>query len=924
MELLSRVKAAVRKLVRRDLVERELDAEVRAYVDALTEERIAEGMTAAEARRTALTDFGGTEQVKQAVRDSRASAGMESVWQDVRFSLRVLRKSPGFAAVVVLTLALGIGANTAIFSLVNAVLLQMIPVKHAEDLVVLQWSAHKFPESGMSSFGDCMSKGSATTASGCSLPYSFFQEIEKRNDVFANVTAFAGPANLDVAGNGQASIAHAELVTGSYFNTLGVPAAVGRTLNTADDQKGAAPVAVLDYGYWQSAFGGAPGVVGRTLELNKEIVTIVGVADRGFTRLTPGKSADLYLPLTQEKALGLGWSGEEKNGGSWWLTAVARLNPGVTRAQAQAAANVVFQNAVMHGAKPVWKASDDPRLELVPAQQGLTGYRERLSGPLRLLMAAVGIVLLIACANVAGLMLARSTAREREMAVRLALGASRRRVIQQVLTESLLLSVAGAVLGTLLAYAGASALAAFTSANSYQPVQIDVRPDARVLLFTICAALVTGIGFGLVPALRGAWTRAALEFSRGMTSGAPQTAHVGRRRRLGLGSVLVMAQVALSILMLTGAGLLLRTLDKLRSVDAGFDTRNILLLWIDPTLAGYDKGRVQDLYDNLQQRLAALPGVTSVSYSSDALLDGDIWTEGVKVQGQNSKHTVQSQMLRVGPHYFETMRMPILRGRTIRVSDLRGGPPAAVVNQAFVRKFLDGRDPLGLYFGSDDKASDKSKAPQWNIVGVVRDAKYNSLQDEVAPTAYVPLDEGGAAFELRTAAAMASDSAAMTAAVRKTVRDLDANLPVMRVQTQSETIDRQLFNQRLLARLLGVFAGVGLGLACIGLYGLLSYEVTSRTREIGVRTALGAQRKNVLALFLRRGLAVVLLGSAAGIVASALATRLLASVLYGVKPLDPVTFVSAAVLLGGVGLAACFLPTWRAMRVDPAVALRYE
>jgi predicted permease len=378
---------------------------------------------------------------------------------------------------------------------------------------------------------------------------------------------------------------------------------------------------------------------------------------------------------------------------------------------------------------------------------------------------------------------------------------------------------------------------------------------------------------------------------------------------------LVVVQVALSIVMLTGAGLLLRTLNKLRNVDAGFDTRNILLLWIDPTLAGYDKGRVQDMYDNLQRRLAALPGVMSVSYSSSALLDGDLWTEDIKVEGQTNKQTVDSQMLRVGPLYFETMRLPVVRGRLLGVADVRGGPPAAVVNQAFVRKFLEGRDPIGLHFGSDDK-----NALQWTIVGVVRDAKYSSLKDEDAPTAYVPLEEGGAAFELRTA----TTPAAITAAVRKTVRDLDANVPLMRVQTQSETIDRLLFNQRLLARLLGVFAGLGLGLACIGLYGLLSYEVACRTREIGVRTALGAQRKNVLALFMRRGLVVVLLGSAAGVGSAALATRLLESVLYGVKPLDPITFVSAAVLLAGVGLAACFLPAWRAMRVDPAVALRCE
>lgn len=916
MGLLSRTKAAIRNLLRQEQVNADLDAEVRAYVDAVIAERTAAGMAPEEARRTALAEMGGSEPVKQAVRDNRAGARIETVLQDVRFALRLLRKTPGFTAVVILTLALAIGANTAIFSLVNAVLLQSIPVAHPEQLVVLRWSAQNGPQGpGMSSFGDCRMEFSAAESSGCSVPYAVYRDLRDRGDLFAGATAFAGPAQLDLAGNGQASIAHGELVSGTYFTTLGVPAAVGRTLAASDEQKGANPVVVLDYAYWQSAFGGSPGVVGRTIRLNNVLFTIVGVADPAFTRLTPGKPADLYLPLTQMKPLGLTWAGDDYDSGAWYLTVVARLKPGVKRTQAEAAVDVTFRNATLHGAKPAWKAADHPRAELVPAQKGLMGFRGFLSEPLRLLMAAVGIVLLIACANVAGLMLARSTSREREMAVRLALGASRRRVIQQVLTESILLSMAGAALGTLLAYAGARALAAFTSANWYQPLQIDVRPDARMLLFTIGVALVTGLAFGLAPALRGARTRAAAEFSRGTTGGVPLTSHVGKRRWLGLGNTLVVVQVALSIVMLTGAGLLLRTLDKLRSVDAGFDTHNILLLWIDPTLAGYDKARLQDFYDNLQQRLAAVPGVISASYASNALLDGALWTEDVKVEGQTGKETMESQMLRVGPGYFETMRMPVLRGRSLGAADLRGGPPVAVVNQAFVRKFLEGRNPIGLHFGGDDK-----KAPQWVIVGVVRDAKYNSLNDEVAPTAYVPLAEGGAAFELRTAAA----PAALIPAARKAVRDLDENVPVMRVQTQSQTIDRLLFNQRLLARLLGAFAALGLALACIGLYGLLSYEVASRTREIGVRTALGAQRKNVFLLLLRHGLALVVLGSAAGVGAAALATRLLASVLYGVRALDPVTFVAVPVLLAAVGLMACFLPASRAVRVDPAVALRCE
>jgi len=906
--------AAIRNLFHKRRVEGDLDAEVRAYVDEVMEERIAAGMTPEAARRTALAEFGCTEPVKQAVRDGRAGTGIETIWQDVRFAGRILRKSPGFAAVVILTLALGIGANTAIFTLVNAVLLQAIPVTHPEELVALRWSAHKEPEStGMNSFGDCAMRIDAGNASGCSLPYPVYRALAERRDLFANVTAFAGTADLNLAGNGQASIAFGELVSGTYFDTLGVPAALGRTLGVADEEKGAEAVAVLDFGYWQRMFGSSPDVLGRTIRLNNAAFTIVGVADRGFTRLTPGKSADVYVAVSQAKTLGLRWGASDEPG-SWWVTVVARLKGGVKRSEAEAAANLAFRNVTMHGAKPAWKDADDPRLALIPAQEGLSGFRRGLGEPLRLLMAAVGIVLLIACANVAGLLLARSTTRERELAVRLALGASRRRVMQQMLTESILLSLAGAALGSLLAYAGASALAAFAATNWYQPLHIDVSPDLRVLLFTTCVALATGIGFGLAPAIRGARTRSAAEMSRGTTDAATRSTPAGRRRP-GLGSTLVVLQVALSIVMLTGAGLLLRTLGKLRSVDAGFDTSNVLLVRIDPTLAGYEKSRVQALYNELRLRLSALPGVESVTYSSAALLDGSLWTEDLKVDGQTSKQTVDCQMMRVGPSYFETMRLPLLRGRTLSLADLRVGPPVAVVNEAFVRKFLEGRDPIGLHFGSDEK-----DAPKWAIVGVARDAKYASLEDPDAPTAYVPLDAGGATFALRTTL----PSEGLIPAVRKTVKDTDDNVPVMQIRTQSESIDRLLFNRRLMARLLGGFAVLGLGLACIGLYGLLSYEVARRTREIGVRTALGAQRSDVLTLFLRRGLLVVLLGSVTGVGAATGLTRVLASMLFGVQALDPLTFVGAALLFAVVGLAACFLPALRAMRVEPAEALRCE
>jgi predicted permease len=528
-------------------------------------------------------------------------------------------------------------------------------------------------------------------------------------------------------------------------------------------------------------------------------------------------------------------------------------------------------------------------MELVPAQQGLVGLRAFFSEPLLLLMSAVALVLLIACANVAGLMLARSTSREREMAVRLALGASRSRVIQQVLTESLLLALLGAAAGSLLAYVGTGALVAFTSANWFQPLQISLQPDARVLLFTISTGLATGIAFGMAPAVRGARSRAAVVFHGGTTGRMSQSMHAGRRRWPRIGSSLVVIQVALSVVMLVGAGLMLRTLGKLWKVDAGFDTRNLLLTWIDPTLAGYDKARVESYYEDLQRRLAALPGVVSASYSSDALLTGELETSEVRIDRGISKSSSESQMLMVGPQYFETMRIPILLGRSLSPVELRRGSAVALVNEAFVWKFLNGRDPVGQSFGVGGK--------EWQIVGVVRNSKYDSLIKEDRPAAYLPLRNGSAVFELRTD----TPPAALIPVVRKTVRDLDENVPVIRVQTQSEAIDQQLFDQRLLVRLLGGFAGLGVVLACIGLYGLLSYEAVSRTREIGVRMALGAQRSNVLWLLVRRGLTVVLLGSAVGVGSAALATRLLTSMLYGIKPLDPGTFIAVPILLFGIG-----------------------
>ncbi|HEY6449019.1 MAG TPA: ABC transporter permease [Acidobacteriaceae bacterium] len=909
--MLSDLRIRLRSLFRRSRVEQELDDELSFHMNQQAEKYLRAGDSREEALRQVRLEFGGIQQVREDCRDARGISFLETFAQDLRYGLRMLAKSPAFTAIIILTLALGIGANTAIFTLVNAVMLRSFPVRDPQQLVVLKWSARQWPHStGTSSFGDCaFPQQNETGATNCSLSYPLFQVLQNHHGALADAMAFAGTFEMTLSGNGAASMVHGDLVSGSYFPTLGVAPALGRTLLPDDEKPGAPAVVVLDYGYWQHAFGGSPTVIGQTIRLNNAAVTIVGVTEPGFTRLTPGKSVDVWVSLNQAQALGLKFI-QPSDAKNFWLVIVGRLRPGVSRAQAQAALDAIFVNTVLRGTKPLWTPADNPHLLLVPAQQALRGIRNIFGEPLLLLMAAVGLILLIACANVAGLMLARAAAREREMAVRLAMGAARRRVIRQLLTESLLLSFMGAALGALLAPLGVSGLAAFFTKNAYMPLQLDLHVDARVLLFTLGAALLTGIGFGLAPAFRGSRTSVTAQLKGNTTTAA---AGHGRGKLLSLGSALVVLQVALSMVVLTGAGLLLRTLGNLRGINAGFDTHNLILFSIDPQLAGYKDKQIPDLYANLQRRIAALPGVKGVSYSSDALLDGGLWTSSQVIEGRADKNAVDVQMLSVGPDFLSTLKIPLLEGRALTAADTSGANHA-LVNRSFVQKYLSGRRPLGLHFGDDSKKLDTE------IVGVVGDTKYAQLRDEEAPTVYIPVRSGGATFEIRTAPAPAS----LMPAVRSVVNSVDANIPVIRMRTQTDSIDRLLFNERLVARLLGLFAALGLLLACIGLYGLLSFEVERRTREIGIRTALGAQRSTIWSMVVRHGIVLVALGALAGCGAAFGVTRLLTSLLYDVRPTDPVTFALTAALLLLVGILACSLPARRATRVDPMSALRCE
>jgi predicted permease len=881
---------------------------------------------------------------------------MGTLFQDVRYGLRMLAKNPGFTAVAVLTLALGIGANTAIFSLIDAVMLRSLPVRGPSQLVVLRWSAHKRPRANeTSSFGDC-DRGDDKNPSGCSLPYPFFELIRSDKDVFSGATAFAGPAHLVLSGNGLARMAGGEVVSGDYFSTLGVKAAVGRTLGPDDDTPSALPAVVLSYAFWHTAFGGNPAAIGRTVLLNRVPFTVVGVAEPGFTRLSPGKTQDLFLTLSMLPRLNIDWGKDVRTPANWWLVIIARLKPGVSLGQAQAAATLIFRNEMLHGAKALSKESDDPRILLLPAQQGLTGQRIFYYQPLYVLMCAVGFVLLIACANLAGLLLARATARQKEMAVRLALGAGRWTIVRQLLTESVTLSLAGGTLGVLLAFWGVHAMTAFILGNADSPFPFVVEPDWRALTFTLAISLFTGILFGLAPALRS--TRLSLTLALKENASTLPSAGMHAGRRWHLEKALVVVQVGLSMIVLVGAGLMVRTLENLHSINPGFDTRNVLLFGINPTLEKYSDSQIQSLYRNLQDQVATLPGVISVSYSSQALLSGSLWTSDVHVVGQPEKTTEEVDMLATGPDFLKTLRIPLLGGRTFTAADFDEaaqaaasgespqqaasplassaagtssagvGPPIPVlVNAAFVRHYFANQNPLGKMLTpgdsegtSGDSDVGKPKSRRWEIVGIAGDTKNTMLRREIHPAVYVPLASGGAYFEVRTAL----NPSALIPALRDLAKRIDSNVPLFAVRTQSESIESLLTQERVIARLTSFFGLLALLLACVGLYGLLSYEVARRTREIGIRMSLGAERRDVTRLIIMRGMKLTAVGVCAGAAGGLALTRLLSSLLYDVKPSDWPTYLFVALLLTAVALLASYIPAWRAAKVDPMVALRYE
>jgi predicted permease len=947
--------------------EAEIADELAQHLEDRYQELLSLGTTDEEAIRTAIEELKGEDLLARGLRPVERDLYREpvtlgksggnffsSTLQDIRYAFRMLRKSPGFTIVAVLTLALGIGANTAIFSFIDGILLRSLPVKDPKQLVVLRWSAHTRPKlNGHSDYGDCLN-----LSGDCSFSLPFFKNLRDHTNAFSGMAAFAGPLDYDFSGNGPASMAQGQFVSGDFFSTLGVNTILGRPLGVSDDSPSAPPAIVLSFSYWQRAFGADRSAVGRVVRLNNISTVIVGVAEPRFTNLTPGKTIDFFMPFSvADRIRPEHWGRGDRlsDPGVWWSVIVGRLKPGVSLEQAQAVATTMFVNETTHNATPFLNEADAPAIKLLPAAAGLDGESSQIAPMFYLLMFAVGLILLIACANVAGLMLARSATRQREMAVRLALGAGRARIVRQLLTESLLLSLVGGALGIFLSLWGIKAIVVLFS-SGYEAFPFEIAPDWRVLLFTVGVAFAAGILFGLAPSLRGARIDLTPSLKQTASLLPGSAAHSGRWFRLG--NALVVAQVALSIVVLIGAGLLVRTLRNLHNLNPGFDTRSVLLLGLNPTAAGYTAQKTAQLYSDLQERFAVLPGVISVSYSEDALLSGNWSSDDVHLDGAPPKQNVEAARLTVGLNFFSTMRIPLVAGRTFNSADFAVAsaiiaartaaeeaaskvkasdagnhatpavfkpnlaPLPVIINETFARQCFPNQNPLGKHFSDPQEDNEAPIGPQpgYLIVGIAGDAKYNSLRREIKPTMYMPLVNNTAHFELRTAA----DPLALVQLVHGIISSVDENLPLFDVRTQTEQIDQTLFLERLMSRLSSFFGALALVLAGIGLYGLLSYEVARRTRELGIRIALGGQQRDLLRLVVGQGILLVLIGSAIGIGAAMGVTRFMSTMLFGVQADDALTFIGVAVLLTLVALAACYIPARRAMRVDPIVALRYE
>jgi predicted permease len=908
----ARLRSWLRASLHRSRMEREMDSELQFHIERYTEDLVSEGVSLEEARRRAHAEFGAMEARKEECREALGLRFFDDFRGDVRYAFRMLRRSPAFTTVAILSLALGIGANTAIFSLMEAALWKSLPVKSPEQLRLLSWVSGPEPimDGTWGSYNRTATGGRTSTV----FSYAVFQELQRRNAVLQSLFAFKPSGDITAVIDGRAELVGSELVSGNFYQSVGVSTIAGRPITTSDDTRGGeGTVAVISDGFWARRFGRAASAIGKRIDLNQIPVTIVGVNPPDFKGMEPGESPDVFLPVSvQPVIIPNQWA---KNGSllddpdHWWLLIAGHLKHGVSELQAQAALDVILQQAV-HASLPDKKKRDLPRMRLVTGARGLDELREEFSKPLFILMALVGFVLLIACANLANLLLARATARQREISVRLALGAGRWRIARQMLTEGIALALLGGTAGVLLSYWTRNGIPSLL-ATSWTPSPVHAEFDSQVLAISIAVTLLTGVLFSLAPA----WQATSVEVNAALKDGGRTTMSLPK---VFAGKSLVVFQISVCVLLLVGAGLFIRTLSNLKSASLGFRPERILLFTIDPPRTRYAGARRIALFEQLQEQFGAIPGVQSVTLSSDALVANSTSTTHVAPSGRTPRHDGDADRAwvnDVGDRFLATMGIPILFGRPLGPQDRVNSPRVAVVNQQFVRDFFPDENPLGKTFGNDDT---------WQVVGVCADARYNQVRGSVPPTFYRAFtqahDLSNMTFEVKTAA---SEAGIMTS-VRQVVRSIDQDLPVFDVRTQTEQIDATFSRERLFAALTSGFGLLAVILACVGIYGTMAYSVARRTSEIGIRIAMGAQSRQVLTMILRETGLLAVIGVVAGLIAAAGLTRYVESMLYGLKPTDPLTLCGAVVVLLVVALMAGWWPARKASRLDPMVALRHE
>jgi predicted permease len=874
-------------LFRRKRAETELDEELRSHLEYEAEKHVKSGLSPEEARRRARIALGGLEQVKEECREARGVSLIESAARDVSYAVRILRARPVFAVVAVLTLALGIGANTAMFSVMDVMLLRALPVKNPQELVeFVRWA----PDGSMMT----------------NLPLAVFQHLRENTTVLSGAFAFMADTRVLRAGV-ESERSTVQEVSGGFFSTLGVNALLGRTIDPNDERPNAeGQVAVLSYPFWSRRFGRDPSVVGATVRVNGAPCTIIGVMPAGFFGVDRSRLPDMWVPLASDT--------DE-------VWALGRLKPGVSIPQARAQLEPLFQRALesLRDGMKRWPAHERDafmaqRLVVNRATTGTSALRWdywQYSNTLKILLGMTALVLLIACVNLANLLMARSAARSQEIGIRMAIGAGRRRILRQLLTENLVLALLGGVAGLLVAAAGHRLLVTFLTGN-LERVSLEFRLNERLLGFSFALSVLTGLLSGVLPALRAS--------RDGFLPAIHGTLQARGTTRLPFARKLLAVQVALSLMLLVGAGLFVRSLRNLATTDLGLARENLVMMGVDPSLSKSIKDK-QEFWIQLTQRLATVPGVRSVSIAGDAVFGIGGWSRTIWIrQPDGSERDAQVSDNLVGPGFFETVQIPLLTGREFGWQDQGKSPPVAVVNRTFARRFFAGENPVGKRFGSAGPGS----SSQIEIVGVIGDAKYGDLREQPRPMIYLPLFQHLQERPYQVHVRTAGDPAAVIAAMRREIQAMDQDISIDHVRTIKEVIHSLLQHDRMFAVVASVFGLLALLLTSIGIYGVVAYQVTRRTGEIGIRMALGAQRADVLWMVMRETLLVLAAGAILGLPAAVAAAQVLRSLLFGLAPSDPTAIVWAAATLAGAGALAGFLPARRAASLSPMDALRHE